>query len=242
MRHLSSEEDQSIRHTALDRLLGEQPTSTPRTAPSFGRAFECSRWGMFIPAACRIPVNTVVKTCSSAHRCASPCCQPCSWRYSLHVSRRVLATNPRRLFALTIHADIPGSVEFARWRVAVRNLLQHRRASRWWNEVGLWCWLSADQNVRGIVSLGPVTETEFLTAFGRRWPTTIRPIEIKAVRQEIYFAIRPGVIRDLERWGARYQPIRVTIEPRRDRPGTVLRQAAGMPSPASWSEPLPILF
>ena len=153
--------------------------------------------------------------CYSDHRCARTSCEPCSWRYSLHVSRRILVTHPRQLYAVTIDATLQGPADFSSWRIQVRNLLDYRRrACRWWREVGLWLWLSADGCVRGIVSLGAVTEGEFIGALGRRWPTRVTGIAGEDLRSEAYLhALRPGVILDTGPRGGRYQGIRVAVKP-----------------------------
>ena len=56
-------------------------------------------------------------------------------------------------------------------------------------------------------------EDEFLRAFERRWPTTLRPIKVEMVRNEIYFAMRPGIILDTGPHRSRYQRVRMCIEP-----------------------------
>ena len=58
-----------------------------------------------------------------------------------------------------------------------------------------------------------VLEDEFLRAFERRWPTTLRPIVEKELRNEVYFSIRPSVIAQVKSIG-RYQSIRLVVEPR----------------------------
>ena len=65
--------------------------------------------------------------------------------------------------------------------------------------------MSADGKAHGITSIGAVTEEEFITTFGRRWSTAARPVEITAVREEVYLAIRPGMIADIPVEQARYQ-------------------------------------
>jgi hypothetical protein len=73
--------------------------------------------------------------------------------------------------------------------------------------------MSGDGSVRGIVSLGSVMEDEFIEAFGQRWPTILRAIAVEDVRNEVYFAIRPGLISDPETGEGRYQPVRLAVEP-----------------------------
>ncbi|HEV2603345.1 MAG TPA: hypothetical protein VGU24_06765 [Microvirga sp.] len=120
---------------------------------------------------------------------------------------------------MTIDATLQGPTDFRSWRIQVRNLLDYRRrACRWWREVGLWLWLSADGQVLGIVSLGAVTEEEFIEAVGRRWPVKLTHISIEDLRSEAYLhVLRPGVILDTGPQGGRYQGIRVAVEPHRMR-------------------------
>ncbi len=152
--------------------------------------------------------------CSSDHRCYSVLCEPCAWRYSLNISRRVLAAHPRRLFAFTIAPTLAARTNFRSWRIQVRNLVDHRQQeSKWWRDLGTWASLGSDGVVRKVVSLASVLEDEFLRAFERRWPTTLRPIVEKELRNEVYFAIRPSVIAQVKSIG-RYQSIRLVVEPR----------------------------
>jgi hypothetical protein len=151
--------------------------------------------------------------CSSNRRCYRTSCEPCSWRYSLNISRRILATNPRRLFAVTFAPTLTSQTDFRSWRVQSRNLVHHqRRGSRWWRDLGLWVWLNADGHIKGIVSLS-VLEDEFLRAFGRRWPTTLTAIDRKELRNAIYFAVRPSVIFNTGPHHSRYQHLRLAVEP-----------------------------
>jgi hypothetical protein len=152
--------------------------------------------------------------CYSTHRCLGTSCETCAWRYSLNISRRVLAAHPRRLFAVTFAPDLATQTHFRSWRIQVRNLVDHRRHdSKWWRDLGIWGWLGSDGLARGIVSLGSVLEDEFLRAFERRWPTTLRKIKVQDVRSEIYFAMRPGTIFESGPHHSRYQRVRMCIEP-----------------------------
>lgn len=177
--------------------------------------------------------------CTSAHRCASPACEPCAWRYSFRVYRRILAHDPRRLHVVTFAAGLQDPTDFHRWRAAVRNLVDHRRrACSWWKSVGLWTWLSADGAVRGLTILGSISEAEFGTAFSRRWPTTLRLTEITTARAEIYRAAHPGVI--APGGPGRYQSIKAAVEPQGS------DALASPPRPprtcAAWAEPMAVLF
>jgi hypothetical protein len=140
---------------------------------------------------------------------------------------------------VTIDATLQGPADFRSWRIQLRNLLDyHRRACRWWREVGLWLWLSADGCVRGIVSLGAVTEEEFIGTVGRRWPMKLTHISIEDPRSEAYLhALRPGVVSDTGPNGGRYQRIRAVVEPQ-------ARGSKRSPSTSSehpgWVEAMPI--
>jgi hypothetical protein len=142
---------------------------------------------------------------------------------------------------VTIHADLQGPADFPSWRIQVRNLLDYRRrACRWWRGVGLWLWLSKDGSVRGIVSLGAVTEEEFMDAVGRRWPVKVQPLEHEGLRETIYLhAIRPGVIFEAGQHTGGYQGIRMTVEPRKQR--RLHSEDEGHLGPGS-REPLPFLI
>ncbi|MBL0406827.1 hypothetical protein JKG68_23055 [Microvirga aerilata] len=151
---------------------------------------------------------------SSANRPYSVSCESCTWRYSLNISRRILTTNPRRLFAITFTPTLTSQADFRSWRIQVRNVLDYRRReSRWWRDVGLWGWLNADGHIKGIASLGAILEDEFLHAFGRRWPTTLRAIDEKELRNEVYFSVRPSMIFNAGPHHGRYQHLKLAIEP-----------------------------
>ena len=155
------------------------------------------------------------------------------------MTRRIYAHDPRRLHALTITAGLHDAADFFCWRVAVRNLVDHRRREcSWWKSVGLWTWLSADGAVRGLTILGSISEAEFGTAFSRRWPTTLRLIETGTMREEIYRAVHPGVI--APSGPGRYQPIKAAVEPQ----GSGALASPPRPSQkcADWAEPMAVLF
>jgi hypothetical protein len=172
----------------------------------------------------------MAQSCSSVRRCYSLACEPCAWRYSLNISRRILAHDHRRLFAMSIQPNVAEIGEFSGWRTAVRNTIDYRRGEcRWWRDLGVWGWLGADGSVRGIVSLGSVTEGEFCGVFGRRWPISVRPITPTNLRHVIYWeAMRPSVIVEAGPQQGRYQHIKITIEPQRTRGPT-----HGLPMP-TW--------
>lgn len=151
--------------------------------------------------------------CCSAHRCSSISCATCAWRYSLRVSRRTLAYEPRQLHAVTIDCAADDHAEFRRWRRALHNLINYRRRqSRWWQSVGAWGW-SDGNRLHGVVELGAITTTEFMVALRRLGEVRLRPIEVEHVRAEVYAAAMsisagPGI-------GAagRYQSFKIAIGP-----------------------------
>lgn len=181
--------------------------------------------------------------CSSANRCDLPSCEACAWRYSLRISRRITKHAPRQIFAVTIAANLADTTQFSYWRKAARNLFDYRRrSSNWWRSTGMWLWLSRDSSVRGILTLGALTEDEFITVFDRRWPTTIQPIEVKLLREHIYYAMGPAVVAVARPGQRRYQPIGAALEPqaRSGRHRSPIGQAVLLPP--RWNEGLPILL
>lgn len=180
--------------------------------------------------------------CSSANRCGLPSCEACAWRYSLRISRRITKHAPRRIFAVTIATSLADATQFSSWRKTARNLIDYRRrSSNWWRDTGMWLWLSRDTSVRGILTLGALTEDEFIAAFDRRWPTTIQPIEVKLLREHIYYAMRPAVVVVTSPGQRRYQPIGAALEPQVRSGG---HRSIGQPVllPSDWKDGLPILF
>jgi hypothetical protein len=183
-------------------------------------------------------------TCRSAHRCSLTTCHSCTWRYALHVSRRVYAHDAHRIHSVSIDTGVREPSDFPRWRIALRNMIDHlRRSLRWWREVGLWLWLHHDGSARGVILLGSVTEPEFIAAIGRRWTTTLRLIETTEVRVEIYQTARPGSIA-LSVPG-RFQRIKVVVEPQGSPVTAALssRRPIDQPVlPSHWHDGLPVLL
>jgi hypothetical protein len=107
-----------------------------------------------------------------------------------------MANDPRHLHAVSIEVPISSLADFWLWRVQARNVVDYRRASRWWSELTLCVWLRHDNRLCGILSLGAVTPDEFLAAVRRRWPITLQTIDPEKVREEVYAVIRPGQIAD----------------------------------------------
>jgi hypothetical protein len=114
-----------------------------------------------------------------------------------------------------LDASLQSPADFRSWRIQFRNFVDHRRrVCRWWRDVGFWLWLGKDGCVRGIVSLGAVTEEEFIEAVGRRWPVKLTHIPVEHLRREAYLhALRPGIVSDTGPHGDRYRGIRVAVEP-----------------------------
>ena len=123
-------------------------------------------------------------------------------------ARAILATNPRQLHAVKFSTHL-STTEFRSWRIAARNIVDHqRRGSRWWRGVSLYVWLDADGRVSGIVALDAITPEEFEEAF-RRWEPMLRRLGPEEVADEVYGALRPGVI--AETAGSGYQSVRLSI-------------------------------
>lgn len=138
---------------------------------------------------------------------------------------------------MTIAISLGTAAEFARWRTAFRNFIDHRRRScRWWRSVSLDLWLQADGTVHGVVRLGEIAADEFVAAFAHRWAVTMRAIDQDGVRAELYYALHPTRIADFG-IARRYQGVRVTIGPQVSR--------TRCPRPRHTAEgpaPLPMLF
>lgn len=155
----------------------------------------------------------VGRVCCLAHRCRSIECASCGWRYSLSVARRILACEPRSLRAVTIRLSASGPLEFLHERKSLHNLFGHRRRqSRWWRSIGLWGWWDG-LDLRGIVSLGSVTTTEFTVALRRHGNVRLRPIAIETVRTEVYRAAQSVSTSQHSHAAGRYQRLKIAIEP-----------------------------
>lgn len=178
--------------------------------------------------------------CSSQIRCSSITCERCVRRYSNRVAWRILATNPRNLFAIEINAALLSFAAFWRWRVEARNWLDHRRrASRYWKSVGLYVWLSRDRWVRGVIALNALTKDEVETALGRRWSITLRGINHADLNHQIYATVLPNVISISGPVQSRYQLRKLAIWPRRE---PVLSEPRLSPRENNFIEPMPILI
>ncbi len=87
-----------------------------------------------------------------------------------------------------------------------------RRRSRWWRSVGLWAWWTSI-GLYGIVELGSITATEFVSALRHRGDVRLRPIAIETVRTEVYRAAQSVSLSQRGDAAGRYQPVKIAIEP-----------------------------
>ncbi|GGK28417.1 hypothetical protein [Salinarimonas ramus] len=118
---------------------------------------------------------------------------------------------------------------FHGWRIACRNVLDHRRReSRWWRSFGLWIWLSADGRLRGFVACPEITEAEFLDGLARRWPVSLQLVPPGGLRDHVTAVVSPGRIAPVE--SSRYQHVRLAVWPRRARSCRATRQTAPLPT------------
>jgi hypothetical protein len=174
------------------------------------------------------PPDSVALACTSDHRCRLPCCASCAWRFSRHLTERILRVEPRSFLAVEIAPDV-GSFP----TTAIRNIIDYRRrtgtfAARW-RSLGIHLFDCADGRVRGVLTCRGLP-VDLVEAFTARWSTTIRVIEPEGVRATIYRVIKPGVIKlSGDRGG--YQNVRLSIWPRRERvqPRTSARHHEAMP-------------
>lgn len=152
-------------------------------------------------------------SCCSAHRCQKVSCPACTWRYALHVTRRILACEPLRLHVLTIERAVAGPHDIERLRRSAHNAVAYqRRRYRGWRSVGVWGWYN-DADFHGIVELGSISTTEFIHTFQRRGEIRLRPIEAENLRAEVYAAARSVSATSIAGGTGRYQPLKVAIEP-----------------------------
>jgi hypothetical protein len=179
-----------------------------------------------------------MKKCCSQSRCARTDCAVCSRRYAGRLSRRILTITTGKLFAIELQLPSPSLADFWSFRVGARNFIDHRRRlDRWWREFMLQVWLCQDGRVRGVGSLGSLTDTEVLEAFQSRWPTSIRPLSYENQRPEIVQIVRPGLL-PLAEISARYQSIKLAIWPQRERRKPTPR----LEHPRYDLESMPIVF
>ncbi|PZR78019.1 MAG: hypothetical protein DI537_42565 [Stutzerimonas stutzeri] len=67
--------------------------------------------------------------------------------------------------------------------------------------------------MRGLVELGSITATEFISALQRQGAILLRPIAIETVRTEVYRAARSVSTSRRSDAAGRYQPVKIAIEP-----------------------------
>lgn len=153
------------------------------------------------------------RACCSGYRCSSIDCASCAWRYSRSVARRILAYDPRSLHAVTIGLSASGPLEFLHERKSLHNLFGYRRRqSRWWRTTGLWGWWNGI-GLHGLVELGSITGTEFVSALRHHGDVRVRPIAIETVRTEVYRAAQSTSPSRRSDAAGRYQPWKIAIEP-----------------------------
>ena len=155
----------------------------------------------------------VGRACCSGHRCCSIDCASCAWRYSLAVARRILACEPRSLHAARIIRAASSPAEFGQLRKSLHNSICYRRRhSRWWRSVGIWGWWNGT-SLHGLVELGSITATEFVSALQRQGDIHLRSIATEAARAEVYRAARSVSASQRSDAGGRYQSVKIAIEP-----------------------------
>lgn len=153
------------------------------------------------------------RACCSDYRCCSIACATCTWRYSLSVTRRIIAYEPRSLHTVMIAGAASSPVEFRNRRKSVHNSIAYRRRqSRWWRSFGLWLWSNRGQ-LTGLVELDSVTAEEFSRVVQRHGAVSVRPIDINTIRIEVYKAAL--MLTPPDGTPGRYQPLKIAIEPLR---------------------------
>lgn len=149
------------------------------------------------------------------------------------------------LYGVNFTTALSTAEDFNGWRVSVRNFIdQKRRACCWWRDTSLDLWFQHDGTVRGVVLLGSLSADEVRSAFDRRWAVTLKPIEAEELRREVYFALHPTRIAQLEVQPRRYQGLRLTIGPRCVAPHPRLDVALGSPrfNESDNIAPMPLLL
>jgi len=111
-----------------------------------------------------------------------------------------------------------------------------RRKFPRWRSFGLNVWLSHDNQVRGIASLGKLGLTEVQGGLSR-WPTTLRRISSDDLRVEIYHVVKPSVISPEGAGRGRYWSRAASIRPYRE---ISISSVAGLNR--EHGEPMPILL
>jgi hypothetical protein len=183
-------------------------------------------------------INTDMKRCQSQSRCGEITCEVCARRYAGRLAKRIQTTATGKFFAIELLLPSPSLADFWRFRIDGRNFVDYRRRQcRWWNEFMLQVWLCQGGRVRGVGSLGSLTDTEVLEAFQSRWPTSIWPLDSENLRLGIVQIVRPGSLSSAE-LSARYQSMKLAIWPRREKRMSPRR----LQQPRYNLEPMPIVF
>ena len=97
-------------------------------------------------------------------------------------------------------------------------------------------WLGADGQIRGVVALDAITETEFTEAFAG-WKPTLRRIEPEEVADVVLEAVRPAVIAQVD--GGGHQGVRFTLRPKTVR--RVARPLRGL-GDVAIVDPMPLIL
>jgi len=183
----------------------------------------------------------MIVKCSSANRCARIDCSRCARRYACRAARDFQGQSTGQIYTIAISTGIRDLEKFRQWRISVWNIFNYRRQTcRWWQDVTMRAWLSNDGRIRGVVSLGSITGSEFDAALGARWPITLRRINPEALFDELHAVVRPGTIMADDPDHARYQPRQMTVRPRRAR--TCPKRPGQMYMPDLFDEPMPLLI
>ncbi|KQU49933.1 hypothetical protein ASG72_18125 [Bosea sp. Leaf344] len=114
---------------------------------------------------------------------------------------------------MQITAPLADPSQFGQLRKSIHNAFCYRRRQcRWWSRVGIWGWWNGI-GLRGLVELGSITATEFVSALQRQGAFRLLPIATETVRAEVYAAAMsvPASIR--ADGTGRYQPFKIAIEP-----------------------------
>src|SRR5215203_5495055 len=154
--------------------------------------------------------------CTSDHRCRLRSCEPCSWRFSRRLTEAILTVSPRVL--LSVEMTVPDGSFPA---TSIRNVMDYRRSgahacasSRAWRSVGIHVFDGHDQ-VRGVLT-ARVIPVDLVEILNDRWRAILRVIEPEQLRETIYRAVHPNVIRSSERERGGHQDVRLSIWPRQE--------------------------
>lgn len=114
--------------------------------------------------------------------------------------------------AITLTISDPDLNRFQRWRVEIRNRVDHlRRVDPRWREFGVHGWLQRDGTIRGVVSLGglgPIEVTKGLVRWGAVLGAAIEPEDLRVL---IWSAAKPQAIYIDGPPQGRYWPVRCSI-------------------------------